>query len=267
MARDADRFAEPAAPVAVLAALNVPSVRPIEQLRLDEAVREWDATVEDDEGHVVTTIELLSDSNKTAGQPSAAFEQRRASLIGGASHDVEIDLLRGGAGFPIEGRSGSDYAAVVCPATRPPRRQPGSGRSAIRCPRSRSRSPNRSHQSEPRFRSSFGRPIGTAATVGPKRTAGLRTRSFRQTTATGSARFSTTQGCRLAQHERSTAWRRECRQDGWHCSHVRSRNPIFEPPPRISRPGRVFGPELPDRGPISAVRATRPVRRSRHDVA
>ena len=57
---------------------------------------EWFLTVFTQDGELVTTIELLSWSNKLPGKDRDAFVKRREELTTGPSNYVEIDLLRGG---------------------------------------------------------------------------------------------------------------------------------------------------------------------------
>jgi hypothetical protein len=68
----------------------------------------------------VTTIELLSPSNKAAGSigQTRYFEKRSSALHGGL-HWVEIDLLRGGQRppIPLQLPAGTDYLTYVAQAT------------------------------------------------------------------------------------------------------------------------------------------------------
>lgn len=45
---------------------------------------------------VVTVIEVLSPKNKRAGEGRAAYEKKRRTILGSATHLVELDLLRSG---------------------------------------------------------------------------------------------------------------------------------------------------------------------------
>jgi hypothetical protein len=68
----------------------------------------------------VTTIELLSPSNKEAGTVGQArYLEKRASALHGGLHWVEIDLLRGGQRPPLAVRipKSCDYLAYVAQAT------------------------------------------------------------------------------------------------------------------------------------------------------
>jgi hypothetical protein len=62
---------------------------------------------------VITTIELLSPYNKSAGTPgSTAFISKRQMVMSSDVHWVEIDLLRGGE-RPAEVAGKSDYYALL----------------------------------------------------------------------------------------------------------------------------------------------------------
>jgi Protein of unknown function (DUF4058) len=52
-------------------------------------------------GEVVTAIELLSPSNKRAGEGRRVYIEKRNRVLGRLSHFVEIDLLRNGEPMPI----------------------------------------------------------------------------------------------------------------------------------------------------------------------
>lgn len=68
----------------------------------------------------VTTIELLSPSNKEHGSTGQArYLEKRASALHGGLHWVEIDLLRGGERppIPLEVPTSADYLAYVAQAT------------------------------------------------------------------------------------------------------------------------------------------------------
>ena len=65
-----------------------------------------------DDEQIVTVIELLSPSNKR-GRDRDRYLQKRAEILQGVVHFVEIDLLRGGARLPVENLKPCDYYAVV----------------------------------------------------------------------------------------------------------------------------------------------------------
>lgn len=75
-------------------------------------------------GDVITVIELLSPSNKSAGEGRRQYERKRLSVLASQSHLVEIDLLRGGTPLPMRIASDStagDYRIVVSRAWERPR--------------------------------------------------------------------------------------------------------------------------------------------------
>ncbi len=70
--------------------------------------------VRDREGReVVTVIELLSPSNKRAGDDRESYLAKRSELLRSPAHLVEIDLLRGWTPMPQEGRPECDYSVMV----------------------------------------------------------------------------------------------------------------------------------------------------------
>ncbi len=50
---------------------------------------------------VVTVIEVLSPTNKRAGQGREIYEEKRSSVLGSRTHLVEIDLLQAGKPMPV----------------------------------------------------------------------------------------------------------------------------------------------------------------------
>jgi hypothetical protein len=66
-----------------------------------------------DTRELVTSIELLSPSNKMRGEDRNQFIAKRRTLLDTSSHYVEIDLLRGGPRLPVEGLPPCDYYALV----------------------------------------------------------------------------------------------------------------------------------------------------------
>ena len=65
------------------------------------------------DGEVVTMIELLSHTNKRAGDERHSYLEKRAALIDSAVHFVEIDLLRAHDPLPFAGRPGADYRIFI----------------------------------------------------------------------------------------------------------------------------------------------------------
>jgi hypothetical protein len=69
---------------------------------------------------VVTVLELLSPSNKYAGEDRESYLTKRKELLASAANFVELDLLRGGPRLPLRGLPACDYYAMVSrPAKRP----------------------------------------------------------------------------------------------------------------------------------------------------
>jgi hypothetical protein len=66
-----------------------------------------------DDWRLVTVIELLSPSNKRPGPDREQYLAKRAELLSGAAHLVELDLLRGGPRLPLEDLPACDYYALV----------------------------------------------------------------------------------------------------------------------------------------------------------
>jgi hypothetical protein len=54
-------------------------------------------------GQVVTTLELLSPSNKRLGRGRQEYLQKRSKIFAGQTHLVEIDLIRGFQPLPLQG--------------------------------------------------------------------------------------------------------------------------------------------------------------------
>jgi len=72
---------------------------------------------------VVTAIEILSPSNKQAGEERTAYLNKRGEYLGNGVNLIEIDLLRGGPRLPL-GRLPTvvkDYYIMVCRAWEAPR--------------------------------------------------------------------------------------------------------------------------------------------------
>ena len=65
------------------------------------------------EGEVVTVIELLSHTNKRAGNERRIYLQKRKEFLSSDVHFVEIDLLRAGEAMPYTAQRPADYRIVV----------------------------------------------------------------------------------------------------------------------------------------------------------
>ena len=64
---------------------------------------------------VVTTIEILSPTNKRSGKGRQMYEEKRQPVLGSRTHLVEIDLLRMGEPLPFFGNTiESYYRILVC---------------------------------------------------------------------------------------------------------------------------------------------------------
>jgi len=64
---------------------------------------------------VVTTIEILSPTNKRSGKGRQMYEEKRHQVLGSRTHLVEIDLLRIGESLPFYGNNiESQYRILVC---------------------------------------------------------------------------------------------------------------------------------------------------------
>ena len=64
---------------------------------------------------LITTIEILSPTNKRTGKGREAYQEKRQQVLGSRSNLVEIDLLRKGEPMPMFGDNiVSDYRILVC---------------------------------------------------------------------------------------------------------------------------------------------------------
>jgi len=70
---------------------------------------------------VITVIEILSPSNKIAGEGREQYERKRFKVLGSWTNLVEIDLVRSGEPLPMKAPAASDYRVVVSRAARRPR--------------------------------------------------------------------------------------------------------------------------------------------------
>jgi hypothetical protein len=106
--------------------LLAPQVAPKYIVRLEESPQqELEETpfleVRDRSGReLVSVIELLSPSNKRAGDDREQYLTKRRELIRSAAHLVEIDLLRGWTPMPQAGRPECDYSVMVSLAEKRP---------------------------------------------------------------------------------------------------------------------------------------------------
>jgi hypothetical protein len=64
---------------------------------------------------VVTTIEILSPTNKRSGKGRQIYEEKRHQVLGSRTHLVEIDFLRTGKPMPFFGNNiESHYRILIC---------------------------------------------------------------------------------------------------------------------------------------------------------
>jgi Protein of unknown function (DUF4058) len=63
-------------------------------------------------GRVITTIEILSPTNKR-GQGRQKYEEKRQRVLSSRTHLVEIDLLRSGDSLPMNDAVSSDYHVLI----------------------------------------------------------------------------------------------------------------------------------------------------------
>jgi hypothetical protein len=71
-------------------------------------------------GHIVTTIEVLSPSNKRGGEGRRQYLLKRNACLLGERNFLEIDLLRGGTRMPLaSGYPAGEYFVALFRITRP----------------------------------------------------------------------------------------------------------------------------------------------------
>jgi hypothetical protein len=70
---------------------------------------------------IITVVELLSPTNKRPGENRRRYLAKRADILIGAAHLVEIDLLRCGKPMPAEDRPECSYSVLVSRAGERPR--------------------------------------------------------------------------------------------------------------------------------------------------
>ncbi|MEM9162494.1 MAG: DUF4058 family protein [Cyanobacteria bacterium P01_F01_bin.4] len=71
-------------------------------------------------GEVVTTVELISPTNKRPGRGRRQYETKRLKILGSQTHLVEIDLLRALPPLPMRGHTLTDYRILVSRAEQRP---------------------------------------------------------------------------------------------------------------------------------------------------
>lgn len=93
------------------------------ELPMPDDIREiWLEVRETATNRVITVLEILSPTNKLAGEGRRQYEYKRLSLLGTRTHLVEVDLLRAGEPMPMWGYTQpTDYRILVSRAERRPR--------------------------------------------------------------------------------------------------------------------------------------------------
>jgi hypothetical protein len=72
---------------------------------------------------VVTSLEVLSPTNKHSGEGRRLYEEKRLRVLGSMTHLIEIDLLRTGSPMPMQTPEGFpfDYSIIVSRAYQRPK--------------------------------------------------------------------------------------------------------------------------------------------------
>jgi len=112
--------AAPATPTAAAAGI-IPQVGELPMP--DEIVERYLEVRDIVAGEVITTIEILSPTNKLSREGRRQYERKRLKILGSATHLIEIDLLRAGESFPIRMQNGSPispYYVIVSRAQQRP---------------------------------------------------------------------------------------------------------------------------------------------------
>jgi len=104
-------------------AVAAPRSEPIKvKIPMPVSIREGYLEVREVETEVlITTIEILSPTNKRTGKGRQIYEEKRAQVLASRSNLVEIDLLRKGDPMPMIGNDiQSHYRILVCRGDRRP---------------------------------------------------------------------------------------------------------------------------------------------------
>ncbi|MFN6516321.1 MAG: DUF4058 family protein [Nostoc sp. CreGUA01] len=104
-------------------AVAAPKSEPIKvKIPMPVNIREGYLEVREVETEVlITTIEILSPTNKRTGKGRQIYEEKRAQVLASRSNLVEIDLLRKGDPMPMMGNDiQSHYRILVCRGDRRP---------------------------------------------------------------------------------------------------------------------------------------------------
>lgn len=105
-----------------VAVLSPPSQPVAVTLPMPEVIKERYLEIKGvDTKEVVTTIEILSPTNKRPGKGREVYEKKREQILGSRTHLIEIDLLRRGEPMPVIGNNiDSLYRILVCRGNRLP---------------------------------------------------------------------------------------------------------------------------------------------------
>jgi hypothetical protein len=96
----------------------------IAELPMPEEITERYLEIRDVASHdVVTSIEVLSPTNKRSGEGRRLYEEKRLKVLGSMTHLVEIDLLRSGSPMPMQTPEAFpfDYSIIVSRAYQRPK--------------------------------------------------------------------------------------------------------------------------------------------------
>jgi hypothetical protein len=105
-----------------LAATSTPTVEPvIAELPQPEEIKHRYLEIRTVENQrVITTLEILSPSNKIGREGREQYEQKRIKVLGSLTNLVEIDLLRSGDPLPMNVPYQNDYRIIVSRSTQRP---------------------------------------------------------------------------------------------------------------------------------------------------
>jgi hypothetical protein len=102
---DRDTSASPA-PSAGAVTVEVPLPDDIREVYLEIRTTHTD--------QVITVVELLSPTNKIAGEGRRQYERKRLELLGSLTHLLEIDLVRAGLAMPFRGYAQQSNYRILC---------------------------------------------------------------------------------------------------------------------------------------------------------
>ncbi|WP_035987570.1 DUF4058 family protein [Leptolyngbya sp. KIOST-1] len=64
-------------------------------------------------GEVITTLELISPSNKRSGKGRQLYEEKRLKVLGSQTHLIEVDLIRAFGPLPLRGAGVSSLYRIL----------------------------------------------------------------------------------------------------------------------------------------------------------